>query len=141
MVVTQTAGVAQPVLTPTTTFMMVPAGMVPTSIMAAPAPTLPPFSMGSPVTNGPIALKTARFRMDKGLLQAELYATCDEGEDQEVSVTLQLLDELGAPVAFLNMNGGVEEEDDATLKAKANVSGAQLARVRSFAPLASTRPD
>ena len=42
VVVTQAAGVAQPVLTPTTTFMVVPAGMVPTSIMAAPAPTLPP---------------------------------------------------------------------------------------------------
>jgi hypothetical protein len=105
-----------------------------------------PFSIGSPiplgpVTEGPVALHTARFRMERGFLQAEVYATCDEGEDQEVSVTLQLLDELGAPVATLNMNGGVEEEDDATLKAKANISGAPLARVRAFAIQASSRPD
>jgi hypothetical protein len=136
----------QPASTSGAMVMMVPVGTTPLTTMVAPAPSVLPFSMGSPiplgpVTDGPVALHTARFRMDKGLLLAELYATCDEGEDQDVSVTVQLLDELGVPVAALNVNGGVEEEDDATLKTKAHVPAAQLARVRAFALRASTRPD
>jgi len=146
VVAAQPIAIAQPAMQPAATVTTIPVGAVPASVVTAPGSPLLPFSMGNPillgpVTEGPVALQTARFRMEKGQLQTEVYATCEKGKDQEVSVTLQLLDDAGTPVATLNLNGGVEEEDDATLKAKANVSAAQLARVRSFALQASTRPD
>ena len=116
------------------------------SSAGVPAATVFPFSIGSsiplgPVSVWPVTLHRARFRLATGQLQTEVYAICAESEDQEVSVTLQLLDELGMPLATLNVRGGVEEEDHATLKARARVPERTLALVRSFTVQASTKPD
>lgn len=104
-----------------------------------------PFSVGSPIRlglmrEGPVTFDTARFRVDKGLLTAEVHASCDEGEDQEVHLTVELLDETGTLISTMRGKGGVEEEDDATIKVRA-AGGNGLQNVRWFTLRATTQPD
>jgi hypothetical protein len=78
--------------------------------------------------------------MEKSHLHAEVYTTCDEGEDQTLSATLQLLTMSAPPVATLNIERGSNEQDDATLKTGANLPALTLPFVQSLALSASTRP-
>jgi hypothetical protein len=145
-IVAQPMAIGQPTLQPAGTVVIIPAGTVSASSATPGASSVLPFSMDSPIPLGPISeepvtLDTVRFRMNKGQLLAEVHARCTKGHDQEVNVTLELLDDAGTSVATLQTSRGVEEEDDATLKARARLPAQTLALVRSFALQVSTRPD
>jgi hypothetical protein len=96
------------------------------------------IALGS-MREGPVTFDTARFRVDRGQLVAEVHVTCAEGHDQDVALTLELFDNAGSRVTILQGSGGVEEEDDATIKIRGSAKGTE--RVSWFTLRATTHND
>jgi serine/threonine-protein kinase len=107
-----------------------------------------PFRFGSKIplgapTQGPVRLDTVLFKLDRGKteLQAEVAGHCAEGKDHTVEIQLEMLDGFGQTVTLLKGKGGIEEDENGTVKAKQKLAADQLARIASFRLTFQARPD